>query len=106
MADENTNRVTRKMVNEALRSRGRDENLYPGEGYFFFGGGDAVHWLSSSVMVKKISDLTLDEWLAKFDELLERDKKLRSQMDSVSAEKAKETHRPAPSRARTQRKKR
>jgi hypothetical protein len=70
--------VTREIVNDALRARGRDESLYPGEGYFFFGGSDAVHWLSSSVMVKRISDLTLEQWLAKFDELLERDKKLRS----------------------------
>ena len=86
MNDKKTNRVTRKMINDALRARGRDESLYPGEGYFFFGGGEAVHWLSSSVMVKKISDLTLDEWLAKFDDLLERDKKLRRRM--ASEEKA------------------
>ena len=85
--DKKTNRVTRKMVNDALRARGRDESLYPGEGYFFFGGGDAVHWLSTSVMVKKISDLTLDGWLAKFDELLERDQKLR-QMASATEEKS------------------
>ena len=85
MADKKTYRVTRKMVNDALRARGRDESLYPGEGYFFFGGGDAVHWLSSSVMVKKVSDLTLEEWMAKFDELLERDKKLKRQMDSASS---------------------
>lgn len=82
------NRVTRKMINDALRARGRDESLYPGEGYFFFGGGEAVHWLSSSVMVKKISDLSLDEWLAKFDELLERDRKLRSQMASIDKPKS------------------
>jgi hypothetical protein len=83
MAERNTNRVTRKIVNDALRARGRDESLYPGEAYFFFGGGDAVHWLSSSVMVKRISDLTLEQWLAKFDELLERDKKLKKQTATV-----------------------
>jgi hypothetical protein len=83
MAERNTNRVTRKIVNDALRARGRDESLYPGEGYFFFGGGDAVHWLSSSVMVKRISDLTLEQWLAKFDELLERDKKRKKQTATV-----------------------
>jgi hypothetical protein len=60
LAERNTNRATRKIVNDALRARGRDESLYPGEGYFFFGGGDAVHWLSASVMVKRISDLTLE----------------------------------------------
>jgi hypothetical protein len=95
--EKNSNRVTRKMVNDALRARGRDESLYPGDGYFFFGGGDAVHWLSSSVMVKKISDLTLDEWLARFEELLERDRTLRSQMNSVS-EKTNRKHRPARSK--------
>jgi hypothetical protein len=100
VADKKPSRVTRKMVNDALRARGRDESLYPGDSYFFFGGGDAVHWLSSSVMVKKISDLTLDEWLARFDELLERDKKLRSQMNSVTSEKTKGKHRPSPSRAK------
>jgi hypothetical protein len=100
VADKKPSRVTRKMVNDALRARGRDESLYPGDGYFFFGGGDAVHWLSSSVMVKKISDLTLDEWLARFDELLERNKKLRSQMNSVTSEKTKRRDRPSPSRAK------
>jgi len=39
------------MVNDALRARGRDESLREGEGYFYFGGGEAVNWLTSSVMV-------------------------------------------------------
>lgn len=68
------------MVNDALRARGCDESLNQGDGYFYFGGGDAVHWLSSSVMVKRISDLTLEQWLAEFESLREREKKLRSQM--------------------------
>lgn len=74
------NRVTRKILNDALRARGRGESLYPGDGYFYVGGGDAVHWLSSSVMVKKISDLTLEQWLQEFDSLQERESKLRKQM--------------------------
>ena len=53
------NHVTRKMVNDALRARGRDESLRDGEGYFYFGGGEAVHWLSSSVMVRRIWTLRL-----------------------------------------------
>ena len=84
MPERTTKPVTRKMVNDALRARGRDESLYPGDGYFFFGGGDAVHWLSSSVMVKRISDLTLEQWLAKFEELSERDKKLTKQMTRIA----------------------
>jgi hypothetical protein len=73
-------RVTRKMVNDALRAHGRDESLRQGDGYFYFGGGEAVNWLSSSVMVRRISDLTLEQWLKEFDSLLERDRKLRRQM--------------------------
>jgi hypothetical protein len=69
-------RVTRKMVNDALRARGRDESLREGEDYFYFGGGEAVNWLTSSVMVRRISDLTLEQWLKEFDSLLERNKKL------------------------------
>ena len=80
MAAEKKNRVTRKMVNDALRERGRDESLRQGDGYFYFGGGDAVNWLSSSVMVKRISDLTLEQWLKEFERLLATDKKLRSSM--------------------------
>jgi hypothetical protein len=70
------NRVTRKVVNDALRALGREESLREGEGYFYFGGGEAVNWLTSSVMVRRISDLTLEQWLKEFDSLLERNKKL------------------------------
>ena len=79
-------RLTRKMVNDALRARGRDESLREGEGYFYFGGGEAVNWLSSTAMVRKISDLTLDQWLKEFDRLLEADKKLRK-MKSANGKK-------------------
>ena len=77
------------MINDALRARGRDESLYPGDGYFYFGGGEAVHWLSSSVMVKHLSDLTLEQWLAEFDKLLERERTLRRQMADAMGKKAK-----------------
>lgn len=81
-------RVTRKLVNDALRERGRDESLREGEGYFYFGGGEAVNWLSSSVMVRKISDLTLEQWLKEFDKLLDADKKLRK-MEASATKKSK-----------------
>ncbi|HTC42141.1 MAG TPA: hypothetical protein VK703_11240 [Candidatus Acidoferrales bacterium] len=82
------NRVTRKMVNDALRARGRDENLREDDGFFYFAGGEAVNWLTSSVMVKKISDLTLEQWLNTFDSLLERDKQLRKQMAATTVAKS------------------
>jgi len=71
-----TNRVTRKMINDALRERGRDESLRDGGGYFYFGGGEAVNWLTNSVRVQRVSDLTLEQWLEEFDKLLKLDKKL------------------------------
>jgi hypothetical protein len=77
------------MVNDTLRARGRDESLREGEGYFYFGGGEAVNWLSSSVMVRRISDLKLEQWLEKFDSLLERDKKVRRQMADLAKKKPK-----------------
>ena len=80
MKDQNPNRVTRKMVNDALRARGREESLREGNGYFYFGGGEAVNWLFSSVMVRRISELTLEQWLAEFEKLVERQNKLREQM--------------------------
>jgi hypothetical protein len=86
---EKRNHITRKMVNDALRVRGRDESLREGEGYFCFGGGEAVNWLSSSVMVKRISGLTLEQWLREFDSLLGRDKKVRRQMAAPVKKKSK-----------------
>jgi hypothetical protein len=65
------------MVNDALRARGRDESLRERNGSFYFGGGEAANWLTSSVMVRRLSDLSLEQWLAEFDSLLERDKKIR-----------------------------
>jgi len=69
-------RVTRKVINDALRKRRRDESLRPGGGYFYFGGGEAVNWLTNSVRVQRLSDLTLEQWLEEFDKLLKIDKKL------------------------------
>jgi hypothetical protein len=47
-----------------------------------------VNWLTSSVMVKKISDLTLEQWLNTFDSLFERDKELRKQMAATTVAKS------------------
>jgi hypothetical protein len=46
------------------------------DGYFYFGGGGAVNWLTNSVTMQRVSDLTLDQWLEEFDKLLKLDKKL------------------------------
>ena len=48
-----SNRVTRKMINDALWERGRDESLREGDGFFYFGGGEAVNWITNSVSVER-----------------------------------------------------
>jgi hypothetical protein len=90
-ARESPNRITRKMVNDALRMRGRDESLREGDGYFYFGGGEAVNWLTSSVMVRRISDLTLEQWLKEFESLLKRNEKLEQMERQTPAKKKTRT---------------
>jgi hypothetical protein len=51
-----------------------------GPHYFYFGGGEAVHWFSSSVMVARLSDLTVEQWIQEFDKLVANEKKLRKRM--------------------------
>jgi hypothetical protein len=51
-----------------------------GPHYFYFGGGEAEHWLSSSVMVSRLSDFTMKQWVQEFDKLLANEKKLRKRM--------------------------
>ena len=74
-------------MNDALRAQGRDESLREGNGYFYFGGGEAVHWLSSSVMARKISDLSLEQWMEEFEKLLKANEKLERQMKRIPAGK-------------------
>lgn len=64
------------MINDALRERGRDESLRLGGD---FGGGEAVNWLTNSVRVQRLSDLTLEQWLGEFDKLRKIDAKLHKQ---------------------------
>jgi hypothetical protein len=71
-----TNRVTRKMTNDKLRERGRDESLRQGNAFFYFGGGEAVNWITNSIRVERVSDLTLEQWLEEFYKLMNIDKKL------------------------------
>lgn len=62
-------RVTLKAANAELARRGHQVLLEKGSGYFYFRTGEAADWLDKTVPVAKISDLTLDEWVAKFREL-------------------------------------
>lgn len=56
-------------VNRALKARGAEERLVRGNGYYYFAGGAAAGWPSSSVYVYRADELTVAEWLREYDEL-------------------------------------
>lgn len=50
-------------VNAALRKLGKEEKLFRGRGYYYFGEGNASAWPSTSVYVYRVTELTVDEWI-------------------------------------------
>lgn len=67
-----TTRVTLKAVNAALRAAGHKEELVRGDGYFYFAGGTAARWYTSTVVVENtLRGWTVDELLAERDRLAE-----------------------------------
>ncbi len=61
--------TTLRQLNAELRKRGIKEELVKGKGYFYFDGGDAHEWYSTSIPVYSISDLTLDYVLSEHERL-------------------------------------
>lgn len=59
----NPTKATVATVNAALRKRGLPYQLNRGQGYFWFSGGDAHCWPSSSVLVSPVGSLTVAQWL-------------------------------------------
>jgi hypothetical protein len=60
------NRLTLKTVNKALAAAGIKDELVKGKDYFYFWGDKASEWHSSSVMVPRLSDLTVEEWVKEY----------------------------------------
>jgi len=56
-------------VNRELRLRGISEKLVRGNGYYYFVGGDAANWYSSSVLVYRASDVSVQYFLDAWSEL-------------------------------------
>ena len=50
-------------VNRALRELGAEEQLFQGEGYFYFGEGDAYQWFTSTIPVFRLNHLTLEDYI-------------------------------------------
>lgn len=63
-------RVTLKSVAKHIRQmRGVSVELVRGEGYFYFVGEAVERWPSASVLTYRLTNLTLAEWLAEYDQL-------------------------------------
>lgn len=62
-----TNRVVE--VNSALAALGVAERLRAGRGYYYFAGGNAAIWPSSSVYVYRSDEMTVEEWIREFEAL-------------------------------------
>lgn len=61
-------------VNREIKfSRGLDIELVKGRGYFYFVGDDIPSYApSTSVMVYRITDLTVAQWLQELDDILKQ----------------------------------
>jgi hypothetical protein len=73
--------VTLRAVNKMLKAKGVAERLVKGEGYYYFTESEAMAWYSSSVMVARVGDLTLDGWWHAHQELVAEYK--RDEADAV-----------------------
>jgi hypothetical protein len=62
-------RTTLASVNQELARRGYTARLAKASGYFYFQFGEAADWLDRTVQVERISDKTVEEWLAEFARL-------------------------------------
>lgn len=62
--EQNPKRLTLAAVNKALAAAGFNERLYKGAGYHYFCDGNSHFWSDTSVMVTRLNDLPLSEWLA------------------------------------------
>jgi hypothetical protein len=69
-------RVTLKSVNEALARHGSRAELIKGSGYFLLRGGETSEWIDTTIEVANINQLTLEQWVDKYEELKARNERL------------------------------
>lgn len=69
-------RTTLKAVNDELARRGSLTRLAKSAGYFYFQFGEAVEWLDRTVPGERVSDRSVEQWLAEFERLRELNQRL------------------------------
>lgn len=63
--------ITIKAVNKAIAASGIKAELVRANGYFYFDGDDVAFAYSASVMVSRLNDLSLEQWLIELREKLD-----------------------------------
>ena len=71
-----TVRLTLARVNKELAQNDISALLAKGDGYFYFRSGEAADWLDRTVQVERINDLSLEEWVARFHELRQKNQQI------------------------------
>jgi hypothetical protein len=69
-------RTTLKAVNDELARRGYTARLAKSAGYFYFHFGEAAEWLDRTVQGERVSDRSVEQWLAEFQRLRDLNKRL------------------------------
>lgn len=58
-----------KTVNKAITAEGMNLELVAGDGYFYFVGPGTENLSTASVMVYRLNDLSLDQWMTEAREV-------------------------------------
>lgn len=62
--------INRRTINKALRSKGYSDEIFAGKGYWYFAGDTVAKFRQSSVCVYRLNDLTLEQWIEAYENLI------------------------------------
>lgn len=63
-----TTKLTLARVNKEIAAKGGSEFLVKGNGYFYFCEGNASKWKDTMVMVTRLNELTVEEWVKEWQD--------------------------------------
>ena len=61
-----TKKFTLAKINQEIAARGGSELLVKGNGYYYFCEGNASQWQDTMVIVNRLNELTIEEWVAEW----------------------------------------
>ncbi len=81
--------VNLRAINAELAKRGFKATIARGDGYFYFFGGEASDWPDRTVCVRTLHALTLEEWMAEFQQLAEKNRQLLAKLEPTKPTSAR-----------------